>query len=281
MRYSLGWIQAKPLSVMTENSDSDHLVRGGGDTVGHSRGFRFRKLSPFLPLAICMTLTAAPGVAGVAEDVERVLSRENYQRELPVGPGNGSQAAPEALYEGQPGDDETNPAERERAENTRTFALNLGPVMKVLLWVLLGVGAILLAVYLYGVASRMRGRFGGAKADGAAESDPALQAEQAEEPRPLSEIERLAAGGAFGEAVHQLLLHSFGELRRRFPHARDSALTSREVLSRASLAPKARSGLTFIVAAVESGHFGGKRVDRKTYERCLDGYRDIAASDAS
>ncbi len=280
MRYSLGWIQAKPLSVMTENSDSDHLVHGGGDTMGRRRGFRIRKLSPFLPLAICMTLTAAPGIAGVAEDVGRILSRENYQRELPIGPA-GPQTAPEALYKGQPGEDETIPAEPERAESTQSHALNLGPVMKVLLWVLLGVGAILLAVHLYGVASRMRGRFGKAKADGTAESDSEQRTEQAEEPRPLSEIERLAAGGAFGEAVHQLLLHSFGELRRRFPHARDSALTSREVLSRASLAPKARSGLTFIVAAVESGHFGGKRVDRKTYERCLDGYRDIAASDAS
>jgi hypothetical protein len=58
-------------------------------------------------------------------------------------------------------------------------------------------------------------------------------------------------------------------------------LTSREVLSHAALSPKALSGLSVIVAAVEAGHFGGKSIGQTTYERCLAGYRDISSADPS
>ena len=133
---------------------------------------------------------------------------------------------------------------------------------------------------LFKAISRMGWSFVGAVTDEPSQSVELTGSSEIPVARPLSDIERLAAEGAFGDAVH-MLLHCFGELRRRFPHARDLALTNREVLSHASLAPKAQSGLATIVSAVEAGHFGGKPIDRTMYQICLDGYRDIASSDAT
>lgn len=220
------------------------------------------------------------GHAEIAEDLGRVYARGDNQSEFPSKFG----AAPQTPPGDQSGESPCyNPAIPDAAEDaggSRTGIFSANPAIELLLWLLLGVGALLLGVHLFEAISRMRWPFAGAVTDEPSQSAKLTGSSESPVARPLSGIGRLAAEGAFGDAVH-MLLHCFGELRRRFPHARDPALTSREVLSRASLAPKAHSGLATIVSVVEAGHFGGETIDRTMYQNCLDGYRDIALNDAT
>ena len=91
----------------------------------------------------------------------------------------------------------------------------------------------------------------------------------------------MAQAGQFGDAVHLLLLLCFESLQNRSPTARDSALTSREILEHANLPESVRKSLAFIVSVVEIGHFGGRQVGRAEFDRCLEGYRNIVAADLS
>jgi len=266
---------------MTEYTDSDHAERGNARVMKNGRCWRARWV-PFIVLFGAF-IAAVPGAghAGIAEDLGRVYDRGDYQREIPSGLGATPQTPPGDQSDETPRNDPAAPDTAEDAGGSQTGTFSANPAIELLLWVLLGVGALLLGVHLFKTISRMRWPFAGAETDEPSQSAERTGSSEGPVVRPLSEIERLAAEGAFGDAVHMLLLHCFGELRRRFPHAREPALTSREVLSRASLAPKAQSGLATIVSAVEAGHFGGKAIDRTMYQNCLDGYRDIASSDAT
>jgi hypothetical protein len=91
----------------------------------------------------------------------------------------------------------------------------------------------------------------------------------------LAEADRLARRGAYGEALHLLLLYSLNELRRRFGLGLPPSLTSREVLGLPVLPEGRRAGLSDIVSAVEISHFGGRPVDEETYRSCRRRCEDI------
>lgn len=91
----------------------------------------------------------------------------------------------------------------------------------------------------------------------------------------LAEADRLARQGAYGAALHLLLLYCLNELRRRFGLGLPPSLTSREILGLSVLPEARRSGLSVIVSAVEISHFGGRPVDEETYRSCRQRCEDV------
>lgn len=56
------------------------------------------------------------------------------------------------------------------------------------------------------------------------------------------------------------------------------SLTSREILTRLSLAEGVKSALGRIVAVVERIHFGGREASEADYRNCRVDYRSLAGS---
>jgi len=88
---------------------------------------------------------------------------------------------------------------------------------------------------------------------------------------PVALAESLAAAGRYGEAIHALLLETLAALSTAARLA--PALTSREIVARVPLAPRARDALAALVGAVEISHFGGAAPDERDYRSCLDRFR--------
>ncbi|NNG04676.1 MAG: DUF4129 domain-containing protein [Inquilinus sp.] len=143
----------------------------------------------------------------------------------------------------------------------------LADIVQLLMWIVIIVVGIVLIGYLtnevagYKRRERMRnGAEGGAAGNGADGADGAVRTS-------LTEADRLAQAGRFGEALHVLLLCCLGELRRRHLDAQLApSLTSREILARLSLPERAAAAFAAIVAAVELSHFGGRPADAGQYD---------------
>jgi hypothetical protein len=230
-------------------------ISGGGK----SRTWRNRvgRFASWVGLLLFLSIVGGsnPVRADARADIASILSDRDYQTALPQTPKPVKIKLP--------------------------LRFEFGPVAEMLIWVIAAVIVILLAAYLAKLASgatwlsKKAGKDDGPDIAGFAKTSMMDGAGQT----PFEEIERLAQAGRFGDAVHLLLLLCFEALRDQSPTARDAALTSREVLQRASLPAPAQSNLAFIVSAVEIGHFGGHNVDRSVYEQCLDRYHDIVATE--
>lgn len=207
-----------------------------------------------------MAFSAAPATAQnkIQQDIDAILADSGYQRSLP-------EAAPQEIQLPQ-------------FKLFESFFDTVKPILEFLAWILVAVGLVLLLYSSYRAITGYLGRHAQTQSLPSTESVPGTGTETALQRNLMDQIERLAGTGAFGEAVHLLLLLCFEELYRNSPPDRDRALTSRELLARMSLPPLAQNGLAFIVSAVEVGHFGGRQISRATYERCLDGYRNVVAN---
>ena len=228
-----------------------------------SRGSRSgRLLRVFLFAASLIGALFAPDAhAGVRNDIDSILSERGYQRTMPP--------PPRQIHL--------------KVQFPEASLWDAGPAIRVLLWVLVGAGVLFLAYQLYIFLSRMERRSGDERQQSRKTGIAGTAQTEDEEPTlaSLDEIERLAQDGAYAEAVHLILLHCIDYLRERFPFARDPALTSREILAHGVLPDGVRNSFGFIVAAVEVAHFGRRHVEKSVYERCLNGYRAIAAANAS
>ena len=103
----------------------------------------------------------------------------------------------------------------------------------------------------------------------------ALAIDAAERDYTFDEVDQLAAQGAFGEAIHRLLLLVQERLRSRIEHGFQSSLTSREILRRARLAGEAKTAFASLVAAVEITLFGQQAANLATYQLCRDSSRRV------
>jgi len=160
---------------------------------------------------------------------------------------------------------------RERPPPT---ALSLGPLellLRILGWTGLGVLAVLLAVWLSrAVRTYWSRRHAG---DAAVVDDPRTQRPVA---IPIGDAEAFAARGSYGEAVHALLLRTLEALSRA---ARLSpALTSREIVTRVELSPRARLALRGLVYAVEVSRFGGAAPGEEEYRACRERFEEFLAT---
>ena len=97
----------------------------------------------------------------------------------------------------------------------------------------------------------------------------------------LSEADRLARQGAYGEALHLLLLYCINEMRRRFGFGLPPSLTSREILGLSALPEIRRTGLSVIVSAVEVSHFGGRPADEAIYRLCRQRCEEVVLGGAA
>lgn len=155
-------------------------------------------------------------------------------------------------------------------------------ILRILFWTLLIVGGLLLLFYLVTALPSLQERL----KRRAAEQDPssvgpmATDADRERLDFALGEADRLARQGAFGEALHLLLLYCLNEMRRRFGLGLPPSLTSREILGLSVLPEIRRTGLSVIVSAVEVSHFGGRPVDEATYLSCRERCEDVVLGGA-
>ena len=156
-------------------------------------------------------------------------------------------------------------------------------IIRIVLITLLVVGGLLLVFFLVNALPTIRERL---KRRAAAEAQPSATpiASDADRERleiALSEADRLARQGAYGEALHLLLLYCLNEMRRRFGLGLPPSLTSREILDLSVLPEIRRTGLSVIVSAVEISHFGGRPADETTYRLCRQRCEDVVLGGAA
>jgi hypothetical protein len=108
----------------------------------------------------------------------------------------------------------------------------------------------------------------------------ALAPDEAEHDHTFDEVDALAAQGAFGEAIHRLLLLVQERLRSRIEHGFQSSLTSREILRRAKLPGDAKTAFASLVAAVEITLFGQQRANLATFQLCRENSRRVLTAAA-
>jgi len=156
-------------------------------------------------------------------------------------------------------------------------------IIRIVLVTLLVVGGLLLLFFLVNALPTLRERLKRrAAAHGQVAGTPiAFDADRERLEIALSEADRLARQGAFGEALHLLLLYCLNEMRRRFGLGLPPSLTSREILGLSVLPEIRRSGLSVIVSAVEVSHFGGRPADEKTYRLCRRHCEDVVLGGAA
>lgn len=150
----------------------------------------------------------------------------------------------------------------------------LGPLLEIAFY--LGVGGLILgAIYLIGRAI-YETRFAKTPATEAAEPDvPLYQPAQAQARILLDEIDRLAAEGRYGEAVHTLLFRSIQDIDRNRPNVVRRSLTAREIGSLTVLTSDARTAFSTIAGVSELAHFGGVSVNKAGFETARAAYADL------
>jgi len=200
----------------------------------------------------------------VRERSRAVLARPGYQTGLPGFDAAGGGAAEGAAERARPA---TGPG----GAVVGLLALPL----QLFVWVI-GLGllaAALLQMVTHAVRSRSARAGGGrgreAGADRAAAPAPAG-------PR-VADAEAMARRGAYGEAVHLLLLVAIGALVRR-RGGLPASLTSREVLAASGLAGEAREGLAELVRAAESWLFGGAALGEDDWRRSAEAFDRLSAA---
>lgn len=221
--------------------------------------------------------------AGPAEDAAReVLKDRSIQRSLPNAPRRASgrsELGENPLPRGRPSHDPPPQREPPRFNRNQSSPFSgLGEFARVLLWGFVILAAIALVIFIvremlpYVRARRQRK----AEAEGFFTPDE----EGAERPPGadlLDEADRLAARGAFAEAIHLLLLYSLRKLETRLQSGLKRSLTGREIIRRANLPKRMRDLLSVLVRASELGHFGGREADETEYKKCRSAFEAIAA----
>ncbi len=194
----------------------------------------------------------------VDKAVERVYHARDYQTEMP---------------------------QEERAQAFEPLVIPdiVKEIIRIVFVTLLVVGGLLLLFFLVNALPTLRERLK-RRAAGQNQIGAAPIASDADRERleiALSEADRLARHGAYGEALHLLLLYCLNEMRRRFDLGLPPSLTSREILGLSVLPEIRRTGLSVIVSAVEISHFGGRPADETTYRLCRQRCEDVVLGGAA
>jgi len=151
----------------------------------------------------------------------------------------------------------------------------LAPLFKIIFY--LGIGALILgAAYLIGRAIyETRFALPVIKKDEDAEEIPLYQPAEAQARILLDEVDRLAAEGRYGEAVHTLLFRSIQDIDRNRPNVVRRSLTSREIGGLSVLTMEARRAFSTIAGVSELAHFGGVSVNEAGFQTARNAYADL------
>jgi len=147
--------------------------------------------------------------------------------------------------------------------------------LKLVFW--LGIGALALgAIYLIGRAI-YETRFARPKRKDATNEPeiPLYQPARAQAQILLDEIDRLAAEGKYGEAVHTLLFRSIQDIDRNRPNVVRRSLTSREIGQLSVLTVEARTAFSTIAGVSELSHFGGAPIGKAGFDTARAAYADL------
>ncbi|WP_284734442.1 hypothetical protein [Sphingosinicella terrae] len=146
------------------------------------------------------------------------------------------------------------------------------PVLRGLLWILLGAAALLIlwlvARWLWAL------RYGSSTS-----SDPALDERLIEEKTAralLSEADALAARGLFSEAAHLLLFRSLEDVEARRPGLLRPALTSRDIAGLPAIPERPRGAFARIAMLVERGLFARRPLAEGDWRDCRAAYEEFA-----
>jgi hypothetical protein len=147
----------------------------------------------------------------------------------------------------------------------------LAPLLAIIFY--LGIGALILgAVYLIGRAIYETRFAKPAVKKAEAPEIPLYQPAEAQARILLDEVDRLAAEGRYGEAVHTLLFRSIQDIDRNRPNVVRRSLTSREIGSLSVLTSEARTAFSTIAGVSELAHFGGVSVNKAGFETAREAY---------
>lgn len=208
---------------------------------------------PCLAALVLGLFFSAPSPEAANQAVQRILEDSDYQSAFP-------------------GED-VRPPEREPPPPRKDLLdpLPFSGLVKVLMYVLIGVAVVLVVVAL-------ARRLGGYEADVAAPDATVSSTGQAAvtPASVLGDIEALAADGRFDEAIHVMLLRTLQIVGRR--ETLTGSLTSREIVREARLGEEARDAVERLVAAVEISLFGGRVPGEVDYRTSLDAYRRFATA---
>lgn len=104
---------------------------------------------------------------------------------------------------------------------------------------------------------------------------PLYQPAEAQARILLDEVDKLAAEGRYGEAVHTLLFRSIQDIDRNRPNVVRRSLTAREIGSLSVLTTQARRAFSTIAGVSELAHFGGVLVNKAGFETARNAYADL------
>jgi hypothetical protein len=149
----------------------------------------------------------------------------------------------------------------------------LGPVLQVVFWGGIAVGA---ALIVWFVVRELRGATARrAMATAAADWRP----EPARARALLEEADGLAATGRFDEAIHLLLFRSIDDLASRRPGVVRPALTSRDISRLEDMPGPARDAFARIASRVETSFFGARPVRGEDFAAARGDYEAFAFSE--
>lgn len=92
----------------------------------------------------------------------------------------------------------------------------------------------------------------------------------------LRDADALAARGAYGEAVHLLLLRSIEHIDENRPELVKPALTSREIGALDQLPSAARTAFGFMARVVERTLFARRDIAQSDFAQCREAYEHLA-----
>ena len=206
----------------------------------------------------------SPGAAtvDVADVTEAVLSDADYQRALP---------AKEAPQQAPPPD---------WLQDLMEWLLGAGDFANAALWVL-GAGLVIwVAVRLFQLRGPGSSRPGTetVPSPAGARRHVATVDRHSGPPVTLVDADALAAERRFGEAIHALLLHCVGEIKKRPGFAISDSLTGREIARRTVFSDDTRAAFRNLVARAEKSHFGNHPAREDDYRTCRQDYLRITAA---
>jgi len=237
-------------------------------------------LSATLLIAVCAGPNTAAWAAEASSQIDdaskRALSDRAIQTTLPGLTGGARRRPQPDPRGGETARPPTRPIPPDASE-----ASGVGAIGKFLLWAIVIVAGLALLYFVLREVRSFRlgsGRKRFEEADAIISAGEAGAGDDARRDNLLEEADRLAARGAFAEAVHLILMHSLGRLESFGERAIGRSLTAREILrGSSSITARARELLGAIVGASELAHFGGRPADAATYQSCREAFQSFAA----
>jgi len=236
-------------------------------------------LSVLLTAAVLVAVSALPALAAdassrVDEASKRALSDGAIQKTLPGLSGGARRPQPDLRLE---------PPSRQRRSEPPTLrqgeASGLGSFSETALWVIAIIAGLALLYFVLREVLSLRLGKGKKRFEASDATVRARVSGAGEEAGPASLLDKadeLAARGAFGEAIHLILMHSLGRLEGVSERAVGRSLTAREIVRGTPITTRARGFLGTIVGASELTHFGGRDAGEADYRSCREAFQAFA-----